>query len=441
MKLELLKRVCFLSVSLCTLLLWLSCGKADKSPAEKQIVLTLVHWYGSQRDNWQNEIIEPFEREHANIKVEMDVVPYSLYYAKTLASAASGVPMGDVVAIDDWFAPELFKRDYTVDLQHYFDRDFKAQDFITQVFEMCRFPLGENGDLLAIPFATGTTVLFYNRDLFDQAGVSYPDSNWTYADLLVAARKLTRDIDGDGITDQWGILADDGTYTGFDTMLYSLGGQILSPDLKQSWIDRPKSVAALQYIVDLVRKEKVSPLPSSLESMGEKFGSEKVAMVITGDFVKLALKDVRFRWDITLPPKGPAGLRLSRRFGNSFCIPRQSQHPNEAWELIKYILTSPSRGRLNELFESMMPVYKSLAFSKDWIEGVPLCNRRAIIETEEKYSFFHITPGWLEWREQALTPEVQNAMTGRKSVLEAAHDAATKISAILKQGEPGKAPL
>jgi hypothetical protein len=88
-----------------------------------------------------------------------------------------------------------------------------------------------------------------------------------------------------------------------------------------------------------------------------------------------------------------------------------------------------------------MPVYKSLAFSKDWIEGVPLCNRRAIIETEEKYSFFHITPGWLEWREQALTPEVQNAMTGRKSVPEAAHDAARRISAILKQGEPGKAPL
>jgi multiple sugar transport system substrate-binding protein len=396
----------------------------------------LVHWYGPQRDNWQKEIVEPFEREHANIKVEMDVVPYSLYYAKAFASAASGAPMGDVVAIDDWFAPELFKRNYTVDLQSYFDRDLNAADFITQVFEMCRFPVGEKGDLLAIPFATGTTVLFYNRDLFDQAGVSYPDSNWTYADLVNAARKLTRDIDGDGVVDQWGFLADDGTYTGFDTMLYSLGGQILSPDLKQSWIDHPKSVEALQYIVDLVRKEKVSPLPSPLGSMGERFAGGKVGMMITGDFVKLALKDVRFRWDIALPPKGPTELRLSRRFGNSLSIPRQSQHPNEAWELIKYILTSPSRMRLNELFESMMPVYKSLTFSKEWIEGAPLCNRRAIIETEEKYSFFHITPGWLEWREQGLTPEVQNAMTGRKTVLDAARDAARKINAVLGQAEP-----
>jgi multiple sugar transport system substrate-binding protein len=426
-----------LLISLCVLFSWFSCGRGSKSEAEKQIVLRLVHWYGSQRDNWQKEIVEPFERDHPNIKVEMDVVPYSLYYPKVLASAASGAPMGDVVAIDDWFAPELFKRNYTVDLQPYFDRDLKMEDFITQVFEMCRLPVGQRGDLLAVPFATGTTVLFYNKDLFDQGGVSYPDSDWTYADLLTAARKLTRDTDGDGITDQWGILADDGTYTGFDTMLYSLGGQILSPDLKQSWIDHPKSVAALRFIVDLVRKERVSPLPSALESLGEKFGSGKFGMVITGDFVKIALKDVRFRWDIGLPPKGPERLRLSRRFGNSLCIPRQSEHPREAWQLIKYILTLSTGTKVNELFETMMPVFKPVAFSKEWIEGEPSCNRRAIIETEQRYSFFHITPGWLEWREQGLTPEVQNAMTGRKSVLEAAHDAARKISAILRQSEPG----
>jgi multiple sugar transport system substrate-binding protein len=429
-----------LLVSLGVLFSWFSCGKGSKSETDKQIVLKLVHWYGSQRDNWQKEIVETFERDHPNIKVEMDVVPYSLYYAKVLASAASGAPLGDVVAIDDWFAPELFKRKYTVDLQPYFDRDLRAEDFITQVFEMCRMPIGENGDLLAVPFATGTTVLFYNEDLFDQAGVSYPDSDWTYADLLGAARKLTRDIDGDGITDQWGILADDGAYTGFDTMLYSLGGQILSPDLMQSWIDQPKSVAALQFIVDLVRKERVSPLPSSLESLGEKFGSGKFGMVITGDFVKSTLKDVRFRWDVALPPMGPEGLRLSRRFGNSLCIPRQSKQPDEAWQLIKYILTSPARTKLNELFESMMPVFKPLAFSKEWIEGEPLCNRRAIIETEERYSFFHITPGWLEWREQGLTPEVQNAMSGRKSVLDAARDAARKINSILNESEPEQIP-
>jgi multiple sugar transport system substrate-binding protein len=426
-----------LLISLCVLSSWFSCGKGNKSETQKQVVLRLVHWYGSQRESWQKEIIEPFEQGYPNIKVVMDVVPYSLYYPKVLASAASGAPMGDVVAIDDWFAPELFKRDYTVDLQPYFDRDLRAEDFITQVFEMCRLPVGEEGDLHAVPFATGTTVLFYNKDLFDQAVVSYPDSDWTYADLLAAARKLTRDIDGDGITDEWGILADDGAYTGFDTMLHSLGGQILSPDLKQSWIDHPKSIVALQYIVDLVRKEKVSPLPSSLESLGEKFGRGRFGMVITGDFVKSTLRDVHFRWDIALPPKGLEGLRLSRRFGNSLCIPRQSEHPDEAWQLIKYILTLPTGTKVNELFDTMMPVFKPLAFSKEWIEGAPLCNRHAIIETGERYSFFHITPGWLEWREQGLTPEVQNAMSGRKSVLDAAHDAARKINSILEQSEPG----
>ncbi len=331
--------------------------------------------------------------------------------------------------------PELFKRYYTLNLQPYFNRDLKLEDFIIQVFEMCRLPVGEKGDLLALPFATGTTMLFYNWDLFERRGVRPPDSLWTYDDLLSAARKLTRDADGDGAIDQWGFLADDGTYTGFDTMLYSLGGQILTTDLKHSIIDHPKSVAALQFIVDLVREEKVSPLPSSLEAMGAKFGSGKYGMMITGDFVKQGLKDVSFRWDIALPPKGPTGLRLSRRFGNLLCIPQQSQHQDEAWQLLKYIVVNPRKAKVDELFESMMPVYKPLAYSKEWMEGLPMCNRRAIVETEERYSFFHITAGWLQWREHGLTPEVQNAMTGKKSVPQAARDAARKINEILLQAQ------
>jgi multiple sugar transport system substrate-binding protein len=235
--------------------LMIGCGKSDRSSSGARITLKLVHWYGNQRDNWQHEIVEPFERDHPDVRVEMEVVPYQLYYAKILASTASGATMGDVVAIDDWFAPELFNRQYTLSLQPYVDRDLKLEDFITPVFEICRLPSGDRGDLLAFPFATGTTMLFYNKDLFQDADIPFPDSTWMYADLLAAARRLTRDTDGDGRIDQWGFLTDDGSFTGFDTMLYSLGGRILSSDLRESELDRPASISAFQLIVDLVRKE------------------------------------------------------------------------------------------------------------------------------------------------------------------------------------------
>ncbi len=49
-------------------------------------------------------------------------------------------------------------------------------------------------------------VMFFNTELFEKAGVAIPDANWTWDDFEAIARKMTRDLDGDGKTDQWGIL-------------------------------------------------------------------------------------------------------------------------------------------------------------------------------------------------------------------------------------------
>jgi len=413
-----------LLVTLIVTLLLLNCGK--KSGSDK-ITLKLVHWYGNQRDLWQREVVETYEKEHPNIKIELETIPFQMYYSKILAATASGAHIGDVVAVDDWFAQELFKRNFTTDLQPFFNRDLKVESFYTTMLDGWRW----KGNLMAFPTSGGVTVLFYNKDLFDAAGVTYPDSTWTYDDLLAAAKKLTKDTDGDGRIDQWGFLVDDGTYTALDTQIYSLGGHTLSPELSRCELESPESIEALQFLVDMVNKQKISPPPLPQQALSQEFMSGKYAMIMMGDFAKLSFKDTPFRWDIAMPPKGTGG-RHSIRFGNAFCIPTTSQHKDEAWKLLKWIITFPGKEKIDELFYTMMPAYKPLATSKEWLNGVPRCNRAIIPELYEKYSLSIMTPGWLEWREHGLIPEMQNAFALRKTVREAARDASREINEVLR---------
>ncbi|MFI5202629.1 MAG: ABC transporter substrate-binding protein, partial [Candidatus Kapaibacterium sp.] len=222
-------------LSLHVLVVFLACNGCghEQSAATGNVHLKLVHFYLDQESAWQHDVIDPFMKAHSGIDVEVEAIPFGLYTTKIESAAASGSPLGDVVLIDDWFGQDLFKRNYTIPLDSFFHRDLRDSDFFTQFFTVWRKGNVPVGPLMAMPAAGGVTALFYNKDLFDKAGVKYPDSTWTYADLLNAARKLTNNAT-DPAKKTWGILLDDGGFTGVDTYIYSNGGKILTDDKMHS---------------------------------------------------------------------------------------------------------------------------------------------------------------------------------------------------------------
>lgn len=404
----------------------ISCGGSDKV-GKKQ--LKLVHFYMDQKSLWQSNIAEEFEKANPEIDVVIEAIPYGLYTSKILASAATGNPLGDVILIDDWFAQELFKHDYTVSLDSLFARDLKESDFYTQFFKVWRKGNRADQPLMAMPACGGVTALFYNTALFDKAGLGYPDSSWTYDTFLEAAKKLTSQ-DSDPATKTWGTIIDHGNSTGIDTYLYSNGGKILRDDLSAGAMSEPASIAAMQSYVDLVQKHKVAPQPDPSQSMGQKFLQGRVGMMLTFDVTKQELAKAIFGWDIAPPPSGAGGV-MSRQNGQAFGIARESKNPNEAWELIKYIVTLPHKRGVNELYSTAMPLYKPLARSKDFLEGAPRCNRQALLDINNGKVFNLITPGWQEWRDHGFVPNVQDMLAGRKSVEQGCRDIDAKINSVL----------
>lgn len=380
---------------------------------------------------WREKIIAPFEQAHPNIHVELSIVPYGLYMQRLLAAAVSGAAAGDVLMMDDWLAVELISRGYALPLDDRAARDLHLNDFYPDILAEWR-GFGK-GTLAGIPFSAGATVLFYNKTVFDRAHLSYPDTAWTYDDVLRAARAITRDTNGDGVTDIWGILTDNGGYSGFDSYVYANGGTELDASRGRATFADAATMSAVQKWVDLTRVDRVAPQPASISALhAQLFMANRAGMTLFGDHLMKQFTDPNLRWDYTLPPKGPAG-RFSRRFDDGFIIPRSSEHPDEAWEFLKWVVTFPPQTDVTSVMEKSTPVYLPLASSPGWYRSIGQEHGLLMNSIFKNYSFTIMGPGWNEWRDNVFVPEIDNAFLGRKTVEQALRDAEVKVNEVLER--------
>jgi multiple sugar transport system substrate-binding protein len=407
----------------------LSCAGGKKQP-EGGITLTLYHWMEKDRPLWEQEIIKPFEKSHPGIRVNMQTSPYPLYVTKSLTSIASGTQLADVMFAEDWFGQELIHKKYALNLMPYVNRDIAVDDFNSETFTEWRGVAQREDELYGFPACLGLTVLFYNKDIFDRAGIPYPDTSWTYDDLRRVGKQLTVDSNADGIPDQWG-LSFDVHYTGLETVLYSFGGRTLTNDSRQAVLSEPATVRGFHFVQDLFLKEKIASNTTSFVNPWQSFVGQRAAMILIGSLGAANLEGSPIRWDLTFPPKGPDGRRLSRRFTMAFMIPKNSSHPEEAWELLHWILTQSPVEHLNTQYLGMMPTYKPFTRSREWLTAAPTHNRHLLVELEQRHSFPLFTPAWQEWRDNNLTPEMLLMIQGKKPVEECVSDAERRINVVL----------
>src|SRR5690606_7316706 len=126
--------------------------------------------------------------------------------------------------------------------------DFVARDaydlgaYFPAVVDLFRF----DGALYGLPASFSNVVLFYNQNLYDQAGVGAPGASWGWSDLLEAARKLTVDTSNDGVADRHGYAA-----AWWPLYIWLGGGEIIDETGTDTLIDSPEAIRGLQEMVDL----------------------------------------------------------------------------------------------------------------------------------------------------------------------------------------------
>ena len=197
-------------------------------------------------------------------------------------------------------------------------------------------------------------VAFYvNTDMFDEAGIDIPEEGWTYDDLIAYAQELTLDSNGNNALSpdfdpedivQWGWYFNHNWVRGWQAIPYSYGAELLSEDGTQAtgYLNSPEAVAAMELYQDAVHEYHVAPLATAREAQEgvDLFGSGQVA--IRGPYGPWRLTgysenpDLNF---VTVPmPAGPEG-RFSVICWAGFAVNKNTEHPQESYELVKYFAT------------------------------------------------------------------------------------------------------
>ena len=159
-------------------------------------------WGDPPRSTSQTKLVESFEAANPTIDVKVTVADWDAYWEKLLTGLAGGAAP-DVFAMDGPLFPDYQARDVLLDLQPFIERD--GYD-LTQLADqgVGVFKTAEGGQF-GLPRDLNVVVLYYNKAMFDAAGVPYPDDTWDWAKLIEVGKQLTLDTDGDGTTDQWGL--------------------------------------------------------------------------------------------------------------------------------------------------------------------------------------------------------------------------------------------
>lgn len=332
---------------------------------EKPGVTTIrfASWGNDVEEQSLRALVAEFEKRHPNIKVEIEITPWARMLDKLMISSAGGRPPDVTRISSEWFPP-IAAKGLLEPLDKYVERDkYDLSDFYPESIEgWGRW----HGQLLEIPTDIDIYAMYYNKTMFDKYHIPYPDETWDWDKYLDAAKKLTKDTDGDGQLDQWGTTTD----LWWQDYVYANGGSIISADGNKCTIDQPAAYEGIQFMADLINKYHVAPTAEESANLGQSklFTTGKIGMNISGSWAAELLykKEIKtFKYDVAPIPKGPKA-RVSIICGAAYAVLKRSQHKEEAWELVKW-MTGKEYQRAAAIRSQIIPSRKSVAQSSAYL--------------------------------------------------------------------------
>jgi len=367
-----------------------------------------------------NQVVASFEKANPSIKVKIQVTPWDQYWTK-LQAAAGGGSAPDVF----WMNGPNFQLYASNGMLAPISDQIKKDGLDTSVYPKALDDLYSlNGKQYGMPKDFDTIGLWYNKTLFDKAGVKYPDATWTWKDLQSAAAKLTNKSKG-----IYGIPAEmEGQQHFYDTILQA-GGYVLSPDHKTSGYSDPATIAGLRFWTDLI-KNGSSP---SLQQMTDTaplqwFESGKAAMLYGGSWSVTEFKKNAYTADkvnVAPLPKGEKQAVVIHGLAN--VISAKSVHADAAWKFAKY-LGSKDAATVEAETGTVIPAYNGT--QQAWVAASPNFDLQVFLDATAYSSPMPVSQNTAAWNTDE-TKYLTEAWAGRMDVATAAAALAKAMNADL----------
>ncbi len=327
------------AVLLVAAFLWLSCSKSEGT-------ITLRYWaFGGSGDmnGWLRDRTEQFMQLHPNVRVEVSLKSWNMIRELLYTNFVCGTGP-DVMRVHANYAAEFGENGFFYPIDQFPDfAEVKSWYEPYAIDATCY-----KGHYYGLPNSAIAFVLSCNRDLFDRYGLQPPR---TWSEFRRVAKELTRDTDGDGEVDQWGLVIMGGDRGGFAYRLapfiFKAGADFLSDDLTEVLFDSEAAFSALQLFVDMHQIDgSITPgfLAYTHSEINDLFSNNKVGMSIEGPW---------FRWLVGVKSPGkdlytvaiPVPDHLLAQADSlptlqdmvMEAINMDSKHLQEAWEYTKFI--------------------------------------------------------------------------------------------------------
>lgn len=301
------------------------------SPALADTNLVFAFWGDPPEVPPFQRIANDYMKAHPDVHIELQNSPWSAYFTKLDAQLAAGAGP-DVFFITN--VPTYAARGQLEDL----DPWIKKTNFPIDEYNQNSLKIHSlNGKLYSIPRDNGTEVLYYNKDDFDAAGIKYPDASWKWADLEAAAKKLT--VAAGGRVTRYGLAIENNDWA---TFIQQNGGEVFDNPVQPTkfLMAEPKAEAAIQFIGDLINKDKVMPDFTEAGQMGGTgglFAANQAAMIISNASRLGALTNVPFKWAVAPLPAGPTGIHSNLLGGAGFAMNANSKIKDADWDFMQYL--------------------------------------------------------------------------------------------------------
>jgi multiple sugar transport system substrate-binding protein len=342
-----------------------------------------LRWDKARIEKVAQPVVAAFEKEHPNIKIEIENIGTMDEYWTKLQTMIASNNAPDVIYPATHQTYALASKGALLNLESYISADkLDVSKYDTKIVDLYRY----DGNLYGLPVDMASLGVFYNKAMFDAAGLPYPQAGWTWDDFRKTALALTKDTNGDGKTDQFGV---DNFNEYWPIVVWTQAGHGVFNDIRKPSefkLGDEKSVAALQWLADLSTKDHAMPTITERGDISDMFVAGKSGMKIIGHWrVPQYMANIKdFTWDIAPLPRGV--ISANRADGSAFAITAQSKHPRESWEFVKFLAGPGSYGvnlllDLQQMTPALLEFQQSDKFLKP--ESLPGVNKQALVAEQE----------------------------------------------------------
>ncbi len=393
------------------------CGGAKE---DENITIKYALWDSTQAPIYR-ELADEFEKQNPGIKVEIELTPFQQYWTK-LEAATTGGQMPDVI----WMSAANFEKyaingmllplnenieSAGIDMANYVEGT-------TKLYQM-------DGKQYGMPKDVDSIAMWYNKELFDKAGLEYPTNDWTWKDMKDAATKIQATLDG-----VYGVVLPlNDSQSSYYNVIPQNDGFVISEDKKKSGYGDPNTIEAIAMIKDLI-DSKASPSYTTVveNKANEMFQSGQVAMLYDG-----AWRGVEFSQNEKLNKK--VGVVTMPKIKNKktvvhglgLVIGKTTKNPEEAWKFIEFLSTKEAHEKVAKS-GIVIPAY--IEAQPLWAEAYTNIDVSAYVEALKENTPYPASLDTSKWA-QVEVDELTKVWTGHSTPEEACKKIETEMDAIL----------